>query len=108
MGCCLKDAGDGRIVNQGRCTLQGSFQVECVRIHENTARQSGLRQHTDLVPLLKTGRLPLIDLTGKFRLMHLQVKPLQALHDRRRISTLTGEWMPLPTYPEPGWMAHNQ
>jgi hypothetical protein len=32
------------------------------------------------VPLLKTDCLPFIDLTGELRLMHLQVKPLQALH----------------------------
>lgn len=39
-----------------------------------------MRQHADLVSLLKTELLPLIDLTGEFRPMYLQIEPLQALH----------------------------
>ena len=80
MECRLKDGGHGSVVNQGRRTLQGGFQVEYTRIHENTARKSGVGQDADLVPLLKTDCLPFIYLTGEFRLMHLQIKPLQALH----------------------------
>jgi hypothetical protein len=53
-------------LNQCGGTHQGGFQVECIRVHEDTARKGGVRQRSDLVPLLETDRLPLIDLTDRF------------------------------------------